>query len=119
MSDIDVPGDWENIDTVGGWRTTTSNTVTLDKSDAGVDVLAMVLRLEEMLLKQQEDAKERERFQVIALIILGVLALCGLGATTWLLAVGVSAEAALAVFGLSNLSAGAVAGALTLGKKGG
>jgi hypothetical protein len=59
----------------------------------------------------------RDRFQITALIILGILAAAGLGCTTWLLAVGVSAEAALAVFGLSNLSAGAVAGALTFGKQ--
>lgn len=117
MSDIDVPADWENMD---GGVTTTTNTITLSKnSDVDTDLVQKVIRLEEILLKQQEESKERERFQIIALVILGVLALCGLGATTWLLAVGVSAEAALAVFGLSNLSAGAVAGALTLGKRGG
>lgn len=54
--------------------------------------------------------------RLAALLILGALAAAALGCTTWLLAAGVSAEAALAVFGLGNLCAGAVAGALTLGR---
>lgn len=56
-----------------------------------------------------------ENIRMVALVILGALALAGLAATTWLLSSGTEPEASLAVFGLSNLAAGAIAGALTLG----
>ncbi len=93
---------------------TTSSTVSLDKAPSP-DLVAKVVELEELVTQLTIG---RDKFQVVALVILGILAAAGLGCTTWLLAVGVSAEAALAVFGLSNLSAGAVAGALTFSKKG-
>ena len=93
---------------------TTNNTMSLDKAPSP-DLVAKVVELEELVTQLTIG---RDKFQVVALVILGILAAAGLGCTTWLLAVGVSAEAALAVFGLSNLSAGAVAGALTFSKKG-
>lgn len=93
---------------------TTTNTVSLDKAPSP-DLVAKVVELEGLVTQL---TLGRDKFQVVALVILGILAAAGLGCTTWLLAVGVTAEAALAVFGLSNLSAGAVAGALTFSKKG-
>lgn len=54
--------------------------------------------------------------RLVALVILGALALCSLLATTWLLTSGVDAEAALAVLALGTGAGGAVAGALTLGR---
>lgn len=53
--------------------------------------------------------------RLVALIILGMLAVAGLVAVVWLLAIGVDAEAALAVLPISTAAGGAVAGALTLG----
>lgn len=93
---------------------TTGTSVTFDKLPSP-DLVAKVVELEELV---SQLTVVRDTFQVVALVILGILAAAALGCTAWLLAVGVSAEAALAVFGLSNLSAGAVAGALTFGKQG-
>jgi hypothetical protein len=50
-----------------------------------------------------------------ALRWLAAIALSGLAATVFLLWSGAPAEAALAVFGVTNLAAGAIAGAFTLG----
>lgn len=58
-----------------------------------------------------------ENIRLTALVILGVLACAGLGCTTWLLSTGTEPEAALAVLGLASAAAGAIAGALTLGKE--
>lgn len=54
---------------------------------------------------------EKNRFT--ALVILGVLAVAGLACTTYLLATGAPAEAALAVLGVGSTCAGAIGGALT------
>lgn len=58
-----------------------------------------------------------ERIRLTALIILGALALAGLGCCTYLLAVGAPPEAALAVLALATGAGGAVGGALTLGRE--
>jgi len=55
--------------------------------------------------------------RLVALIILGMLAVAGLVAVVWLLAIGVDTEAALAVLAIPSAAGGAVAGALTLGVK--
>lgn len=108
--------DFDAVDFVdeGKYDITTGTTVSLNK-EPSPDLVAKVIELEELV---SQLTVTRDTFQVVALIILGILAAAALGCTAWLLAVGVSAEAALAVFGLSNLSAGAVAGALTLSKRG-
>jgi hypothetical protein len=109
-----VEADYLQTENADKYDITTTNKVTLDKTVAP-DLLAKIVELEAIVT---ELTVNRDRFQVVALIILGVLAITGLGCTTWLLAAGVTAEAALAVFGLSNLCAGAIAGALTFGKRG-
>ncbi len=53
--------------------------------------------------------------RLVALLILGALAVAGLAAVVWLLNAGVDTEAALAVLPISTAAGGAVAGALTLG----
>lgn len=55
--------------------------------------------------------------RLVALLILGVLAVAGLAAVVWLLIAGVDTEAALAVLAIPSAAGGAVAGALTLGVK--
>lgn len=55
--------------------------------------------------------------RLVALLILGALAVAGLAAVVWLLNAGVDAEAALAVLPISTAAGGAVAGALTLGAR--
>ena len=56
-----------------------------------------------------------ENIRLVALVILGAIAIAGLAATTWLLSSGAPSEAALAVLGIASGAAGAVGGALTLG----
>jgi hypothetical protein len=106
--------EFEPVDFDAEVWTTTSNTVSLDKTPSS-DLVAKIVELEELVT---ELTVGRDKFQIVALVILGILAATALGCTTWLLAAGVTAEAALAIFGLSNLCAGAVAGALTFTKKG-
>lgn len=57
-----------------------------------------------------------DQLRLVALVILGALALSSVIAGAWLLAIGVEPEAALAVLAIGTSAGGAVAGALTLGR---
>jgi hypothetical protein len=98
-----------------GWGvSTTSNTVSLNK-EPSLDLVAKIVELEGVITKL---TVERQKYEVVALIILGVLAVAGLGLSGWLLAVGVAIESVAVIMGVSNLAAGAIAGAMTFSKRG-